>query len=219
MKFKRIIICAFILISYLSVSQSLNNSKPNKIDFATKNQHWLDLNLGLSFFSSNLSVLDEFTPLLTEKPDYFGFLIQPKYQYFIEDKWSIGAHLGFGHENLYENSIDFDQTNQVYFAGVQTEFYVLNVKNIMYLSTEVDASLQYVVTHSSDSNVYFKSGLSLITSFLIKDQFLVFVKLSDVLSYTTDEDNFFNLDQGFSLNNSFDNFINFPQFGIRYKLF
>jgi len=219
MKIKRLFIGIFILISNLSLSQNLNNSNLNKTDFAIKHQHWLDLNLGLSFFSSNLSVLDEFTPILTEKPDYFGFYLQPKYQYFIEDKWSIGVHLGFGHENLYENSIDFDQTNQVYFAGVQTEFYVLEIKNIMYLSTEVDAGLQYVVRNSADSNVYFKSGLSLITSFLIKDHFLVFVKLSDVLSYTSDDDNFFNLDQGFSLNNSFDNFINFPQFGIRFNLF
>ncbi len=219
MKFKRLLIVVFILISQFTLSQNLNNPNPNKTDLATKNQHWLDINLGLSFFISNQSALNEFALITNEKPDYFGFLLQPKYQYFIEDKWSIGFHLGFGHEDLYENSIDLDQAHQVYFAGVQTEFYFLEVKNIMYLSTELDASLQYLVRNSVDSDVYFKSGLSLITSFLINDHFLLFVKLSDFMSYTTDKDNFFNLDQGFSLNNSFDHFINFPQFGIRYNLF
>lgn len=89
MKFKRLLIAVFILISPLSLSQNVNNPNPNKTEFATKNQHWLDISLGLNFFISNQSALNEFVLITNEKPDYFGYLLQPKYQYFMEDKWCI----------------------------------------------------------------------------------------------------------------------------------
>jgi hypothetical protein len=216
---KNLLFVLSFLIIQSGLSQQNGNSNANSSNFTNRGHHWLDLNLGLSFFISNEAALNEFAVLTNEKPDYFGFLIQPKYQYFAEDNWSVGFHLGFGHENLFENDVDLDQSNQVYFTGIQTEYFFLELKNIFYLSAELNANLQYLVRDSINSNLYFKSGLNLITSFLIKDNFLVYIKLSDFISYTTNEDNFFRLDKGFSFNNSFDNFINFPQFGIRFNLF
>lgn len=212
-------ILLLFLVIQLGWSQSNVSSNANFSNFTDKGHHRLDLNFGLSFFISNEAALNEFAIINDESPDYFGLLLQPKYQYFIEDNWAVGFHIGFGHEDLFENSLDLDQTNQVYFTGVQTEYFFLKLKDIFYLSTELDASLQYFVRNSKDSNLYFKSGLSLITTFLINDNFLVFLKLNDFMSFSSNENNFFRFDKGFSFNNSFDNFINFPQFGLRIKLF
>jgi len=217
--FKKPIFIFCILLFKATFAQYKAKTNITQQNFTTKGTHWLDLNLGLSFFISNEAALNEFAVITNEKPDYFGFLIQPKYQYFIKNKLSIGPHMGFGHENLFENSLDLDQSNQVYFAGIQTEYYFLKLKNIFYMSTELEASLQYFRMISVDSNVYFKSGLNFIISFLINDDFVVFVKLSDIISYTSSDENFYNLDKGFTINNTFNNFINFPQFGIRYNLF
>lgn len=219
MKIKCFFIGVFILISNLSLSQSLNNSNPNKTDFTAKNQHWLDLNLGLSFFSSNLSRIDNLQPILDDSRNYFGFIFQPKYQYFIKDKLSIGFHLGFGHESFENTSLNFNQDKQVYFTGIQSEYYVFDIDEIFYFSTELDADIQYLVRNNSKSKLYFKSGLHLNFSILFKDDFLIFVKFNDLVSFATSEDNFLYFDKGLSINNSFDNFINFPQFGIRYNLF
>jgi hypothetical protein len=215
----KLVIFSILFIIQHGFGQSRQKPSTSFSNYPEKGQHWLDLNLGLSFFISNESALNEFALLTNEQPDYFGFLLQPKYQYFIEEKLSIGFHLGFGHENLYENSMDFDQSNQVFFTGFQTEYFFLELKNIFYLSTELDAGINYFNRNNETSNTYFKSGLSLITSFLVKEKLVVFMKLCDIFSYASSDHNFFNFDKSFSVNNTFRNFINFPQFGIRYKLF
>ncbi len=216
---KKIITLACVLIFQHYYGQNINRSSTSISNYAEKGQQWLDLNLGLSFFSSNQTTLDELSPVLTEKPNYFGLLVQPKYQYFLLDNLSIGAHLGFGYEELYENDLNFNQINRVYFTGLQSEYFFLNLGQLFFLSAEMDAGVHFLNRDHDTSEWYFEGGLSFITSFLVKDELVLFMKLSDIISYASSEDNFFNLDQGFSVNNTFRNFINFPQFGIRYRLF
>lgn len=221
-----------LLLSFFSFNLYAQDPKPPKTlssdaSFAKKGTHWLDLNLGLSVMNSNLADFEDPFLLADENRRNFGLILQPKFQVFIKDQLSVGFHLGLALDEFENKQIDFQQNKNNYFVGLQTEYYFVNVKNIFYISSELDAGIHYLENKFSfasaeinDSyHTYFKSGLHLNFNFMISDDWVFYAKFYDLVSYTNSENNFFGYNEGFQLNNSLENFINFPQFGVMFKLF
>lgn len=221
----------FFLISFSCNLQAQDSTPLKKLtadaSFAEKGTHWLNFNLGLSVMNSDLGNFEDPFLLADENRRNFGFIFQPKFQVFIKDRLSVGFHLGVALDEFENKQIDFQQNKNNYFAGLQTEYYFLNVKNIFYISTELDAGMHYLENKfKGDSfaindsyHTYFKSGLHLNFSFMLQENWVFYAKFFDLISYTTSENNFFGYDEGIQFNNSLDNFINFPQFGVVWKLF
>ena len=218
----------FSLLSFSLIAQNTNNNQLNNSSYVLKKgTHWLDLNLGLSLMNSNLADFEDPFLLTDENRRSFGFIFQPKFQVFIQDQLSVGFHLGLALDEFENKQIDFQQNKNNYFTGLQGEYYFLNVKNILYISSEIDFGIHYLENKFTSSNIevsntyhtYFKSGLHLNLNFMISPDWIFYAKFFDLVTYTNSENNFFGYDEGVQFNNSLDNFISFPQFGVMWKLF
>ncbi len=219
------------MLCLLSLPLTAQNSIATQLNtntyFLEKGTHWLDLNLGLSFMNSDLGDFEDPFLLTDENRRNFGFIFQPKFQVFIQDRFSVGFHLGIALDEFENKQINFQQNKNNYFTGLQLEYYFLNVKNIFYISSEIDLGLHYLentftssaIEISNSYHTYFKSGLHLKLNFIINSDWMFYAKFFDILTYTNSKNNFFGYDDGVQLNNSLDNFISFPQFGITRKLF
>lgn len=221
-----------LLLNFFSFKLYAQDPKPPKtlssdVSFAKKGTHWLDLNLGLSVMNSNLADFEDPFLLADENRRNFGFIFQPKFQVFIKDRLSVGFHLGVALDEFENIQIDSQQNKNNYFAGLQGEYYFVNVKNIFYISSELDVGIHYLENKFSSNSLainnsyhtYFKSGLHLNFSFMANEDWVFYAKFFDLVSYTNSENNFFGYDKGIQFNNSLDNFISFPQFGVMWKLF
>lgn len=200
------------------------NSGPS---FAKQGSHWLNLNLGLSFMNPNAANFDDPFLMTGENRRNFGIIAQPKFQVFIKDRLGVGFHLGTAFEEFENEEISFKQNKNNYFVGVQGEYYFLNLNDFFLMSSELDLGYhwmqQKVNTAASEINTsssnYLKAGLSVNLNFILHDDWVLYAMFFDVLSYTSSENNFFDYSKGLQLNNSLENFVNFPQFGVLWKLF
>lgn len=212
--------------SFSSFAQANQDLKSGP-SFAKQGTHWLNLNFGLSFMNSDVANFDDPFLMMGENRRNFGIIAQPKFQVFLKDRLGIGFHLGSGLDEFENENINFKQNRYNYFAGLQTEYYFFIPSDFFLVSAEIDASLHYldeqVNTSAAEvmdrSSTYFKSGLHLNLNFVVHDNWVVYAKFYDVFSYTTSANNFFDYGKGFKLNNSLQNFIHFPQFGVLWKLF
>jgi len=217
--FKLLLLIVFTLPIFDGVAQ---NSKP----FEHKNR-WLDLGLGFNYANSNLTRFDNDIPFTGEDLSGIGILINPKYQVFVLDKYSIGLNIGFGFESFKNNDINYKILRYDYSVGLQTEYFFNVFKNLIFISGELISSFHYIIEDISlenaelngFDNTYFKSGLNINISTQISKKLNFYVKFSDWITYLSTDENFYEFENGLNINNGIDNFINFPQFGLRYRLF
>ena len=227
MVLKKLIFCCLLVMLFSITAFGQTDSTNKSVSFAKQGSHWLNLNLGLSFMNSDVADFEDPFLMQGENRRNYALLAQPKFQVFLKDKLGVGFHLGLGLDEFENKNIDFKQNRANYFVGLQTEYYFLIPSDFFLVSAEVDAGFHYMnqqVNSAANeilevSNNYFKSGLHLNLNFVVHDDWVVYAKIYDIFSYTTTDTNFYDYKKGFQLNNSLQNFINFPQFGVLWKLF
>lgn len=219
MHYKTLFAIILSLTFYKNVAQ---NSKP----FEQKNR-WLDLGLGFNYANSNLTRFDNDIPVTGEDLSGLGILVNPKYQVFVLDNYSIGFNIGFGFESYKNNDIDYKIFRYDYSVGLQNEYFFNVFKNLIFISGEVVLGFHYINENisienaelSGFDNTYFKSGFNINITTQISKELNFYIKLSDWITYLSTNENFYEFEKGLNGNNGLENFINFPQFGLRYRVF
>ena len=150
--------------------------------------------------------------------DYFA--LTPKFGYFLDEKWAVGADFNISSVSYLPNSNNLDKSNS-YGIGVFARYYFLNLGNFKAFG---EAGLGY--NHSKtdylvgDSNTFngLKANIDLGINYFFAPKWAATFTLAEILSYNNASPENGDNTSDLVINiNLFNNIFAQPKFGLLYK--
>jgi hypothetical protein len=185
----------------------------------------LETVVGLDFYNQTLTVInqEELLPEDLQPENYLRFQIIPKLNFMtLNDKLSLGTHLGFGYESFKIPERNNErQTATLFKAGGQLQYEIFKFYGIR---PYVELGSNYnvynapdLLSNSNDAVSYFKSYVDIGFRVQIDPSIDVSLLFKDFVTYHSNATNFERAED-VTLRPSIQDFLEFTHFSIRFTL-